>query len=355
VARGLPAAVKTHLQKARESALMAVDVYNRSGTMFRSGGYIVLMCIAWTALFHAIVFRSRNRPYYRAKNGKRYLKVDGDYKAWELKECVSRYFQGRESPVRRNLEFFVGLRNKIEHRSMPELDVRIFGECQALLFNFEELLVEHFGGKYALGESLSLAIQFSQLRDAGQEKAIRELQKPLAASVGEFIEGFRSSLTADQFGDLKYSYRVFLIPRVANNESQSDLAVEFVRYDPNDTKAMERYSRLVTMIKPTLTEAANVGRLKAGEVCKAVEPVVKQVVGSTARFVASWHHVRACYYYKIRPAPGGGDQTNTNAKYCQYDIAHRDYVYTDAWKDFLIAEMRKPGQYVKVCKAPPST
>jgi len=31
------------------------------------------------------------------------------------------------------------LRNKIEHRSMPQLDPSIFGECQAMLLNFDEM------------------------------------------------------------------------------------------------------------------------------------------------------------------------------------------------------------------------
>lgn len=34
--------ISTHLAKARESALLAVETYNRPGTSFRSGGFIVL-------------------------------------------------------------------------------------------------------------------------------------------------------------------------------------------------------------------------------------------------------------------------------------------------------------------------
>lgn len=52
--RGLPYNVKNCLNKARESALLAVETYNKPATSFKSGGYIVLMCIAWTSLFHAI-------------------------------------------------------------------------------------------------------------------------------------------------------------------------------------------------------------------------------------------------------------------------------------------------------------
>ena len=125
----------------------------------------------------------------------------------------------------------VGLRNKIEHRSMPELDHHIFGECQACLFNFEDLLISEFGSKHGMNESLALALQFSNLRTADQSKAIKALQKPLHRSVSNYLEQFRSSLSSDVSQDMRYSYRVFLIPKIANHAQQGDVAVEFVKYD----------------------------------------------------------------------------------------------------------------------------
>ena len=55
--KGLPKVVSSHLEKAKESTVAAVDCYNRCGTKFRSGSYIVLMCIAWTSLLHAVFFK----------------------------------------------------------------------------------------------------------------------------------------------------------------------------------------------------------------------------------------------------------------------------------------------------------
>jgi hypothetical protein len=274
--------------------------------------------------------------------------VDGDYKAWELKECVREYFGAQNSSVRRNLEFFIGLRNRIEHRSIPELDPLIFGECQALLFNYEDVLVFEFGRGYALNESLSMAVQFSRVRHENQLRAISELRSPLKRSVYNYITTFRSTLSTDELNDLQFSYKVFLIPKIANHPGQADVAVEFVRYDPSKPEEMERYERLVAMIKPVVTEAVNVGRLRAIDVCRAVEPVVKKLVGTSAKFVPSHHHVVACYYYRIRPRPSEGNPRRTNPQYCHYDEAHHDYVYTDAWRQFLIEEMRKLGQYERM-------
>jgi hypothetical protein len=216
------------------------------------------MCIAWTALFHAIFLKRRIKPFYRKKTNRRHFDtVDGDRKAWELSTCVDQYWGSNHPAERANLQFFISLRNKIEHRSMPALDINIFGECQALLFNFEELLTKEFGNRYALNESLSLALQFSQARSEQQDKAARTLHRPLAKGITSYIEAFRSSLSTELLQDQHFSYKVFLIPKLSNHERSADLAVEFVKYDPSRPEEMAIYSRLISLIKPSAAAAAS--------------------------------------------------------------------------------------------------
>ena len=82
--KGLPLQVKSCLDKALDSALLAVETYNKPAVKFKSGGYIVLMCIAWTSLLHGIFLRKRLSQYIKEKNG-RYKKVNGEIQYWELK------------------------------------------------------------------------------------------------------------------------------------------------------------------------------------------------------------------------------------------------------------------------------
>jgi len=244
--------VAIHLEKARDSAFLAVETYNRPRTSFRSGGYIVFMCIAWTALLHAVFFKRGIKPFYRKKSNRRHFEMlDGDKKAWELSTCLAEFWKAENPPVRLNLEFFIRLRNKIEHRSMPGLDMSIFGESQALLFNFEDLISSEFGSKYALNESLSLALQFSCHRNEQQEISIRKLHSKLAKDILSYIQEFRSSLSAEQLQDMRFSYKVFLIPKPANHASSADLAVEFVKFDKNDPEEMRRINHAIALIKPT--------------------------------------------------------------------------------------------------------
>jgi hypothetical protein len=53
---------------------------------------------------------------YRESNGRRFARVDGEIKTWELERCLREAFPSDKDPVRANVEFFVKIRNKVEHR-----------------------------------------------------------------------------------------------------------------------------------------------------------------------------------------------------------------------------------------------
>lgn len=199
MSKGLPKIVKDNLEKARSSALAAVDAYNRPGPRFRTAQYLVLIIIAWTAVFHAIFYKKGKRPWYRKPStgtGVRYIKVDGEPKHWDLGECVKQYFSDKPPPERKNLEFIIGLRNKVEHRHLPELDPALYGECQAALSNLEEMLVSEFGQKWAIAEQLAIALQFSRIVPEEKLKATKTLVSSEARSVKEYVEKFRGGLGA---------------------------------------------------------------------------------------------------------------------------------------------------------------
>jgi hypothetical protein len=77
------------------------------------------------------------------------------------------------------------MRNKIEHRSMPELDPSIFGECQAMLLNFDDLLGKEFGDKNRIRQCLSFALQMYPAAENLAEAVKRNRGVRAAA---EFVE-----------------------------------------------------------------------------------------------------------------------------------------------------------------------
>lgn len=339
MAKRLPTEVVANLQKAREAALLAVETYNRPGTAFRSGGYIVFMIIAWTSLFHAIFFKRKIRPYYHKKGSSRYERVDDDYKRWELMECLRQYFKEQNPPARKNLEFFIGLRNKIEHRFLPQIDTDIFGESQAMLMNFEAMLAEAFGEKHSLSASLLFALQFSKTVQTAQQKAMRGAAKQHLQSVRKYVEKFRLALSDDVSVDPTYSFKVFLIPKVGTHAKSSDVAVEFVRYDPSKPEEMKQYERLVAMIKPKQVSVANLGGLTASGV---VRGVAAKLVGK--RFTLNTH-VKCWKHFNTRPSAKGPSPEACDNRYCYYDAVHKDYVYTPAWVNFLVEKLGDSATY----------
>ena len=340
--RGLPRIVKSLLDKAREAALLAVETYNRPGTVFRSRAYIVLMQIAWTSLFLAIFHRQKIKPYYRdTKNPRRFERIDDEPKPWDLSECIRQYWKGSDNAVAQNLRFFIKLRNKIEHRYLPELDIETFGECQALLFNFEEMIEEEFGAKYALNESLAISLQFSRMRQAEKDKSIRQLMRPLADDVTNFIQRFRSALSDDVAGDMDYSYKVFLLPNIGSDRSRDSLAVEFIPYDPNDPEQVEKYGKMTALVKEKHIPVANLDKFKPSNVA---EQVWKTLGLSREEFNVS-HHTKCWRYYNVRPSKGSSNPAQCKTEFCQYDELHEDYAYTKKWVEFLIAELQDNEKY----------
>ena len=341
--RGLSRNVRDHLEKARYATIAAVEAYNKPGPRFRTAHYIVLMIIAWTSLFHAICYQQRRKPWYRKRGtGRaiRYDRVDDEPKHWELSECLKQYYQDHNPPERANLQFLLGLRNKIEHRHLPELDPVLYGECQASLMNFEELLVNAFGPRYALTESLAVSLQFSRSVPDEKTAAVKKLAASHVKGILDYVEKFRGGLPDEVLASSKYSFSVYLIPKVVNRESAADIAVEFIRYDPDNPEEMEGLRKLVAMIREKQIPVLNLDLIKPGQV---VNEVKKHITPFKIH-----HHTRAWKYYKVRPEARSARPKQTKADYCIYDEAHCDYLYTRAWVKFLIRELSDPKKYAKV-------
>lgn len=351
--RGLPNKVKLSLCKARDSALLAVETYNKPAIKFKSGGYVVLMIIAWTSLFHAIFFRNKVKPFYKDPKGRRFVRVDNDYKYWELHRCLSEYFKSDTSnPIRKNLDFFIRLRNKIEHKSLPEIDPNIFGECQALLFNFDKIIEKEFGEKYCIREALSFALQMFPSYEYLENNLV---PKKETKEVFRFIENFRSSVSMDIIESGQFTFKAFLV-QVANHNSADTLPIQFFAYDKLTEEEKGNLKKVVTLIKHKKHETiiSNKDLLRPGRVVKKVQqglgnPKVRKNGKLRDKFVMDTH-TRCWKKYGIRPYRYSNNPENTNKDYCVYDTAHQDYLYRQAWVDFLIRKMKNQEEYESLYK-----
>lgn len=330
---------KSILDSSIDSALLAVEIYNKPRTTFRSEGFITMMIMAWTRLFHAHFNATIGDKYFYKKPNGHYEIIDGEKKAWELSTCIKKYTP-LNNGVKSNLNFFIKLRNKIEHRHIEkrEVDTLIFGECQSLLFNYESLLIELFGSTYSINEALVYSLQFSQIRTQQQEEANRSALSKDLTEIISFVTKYRNTLDNPTYNSQEYSIKLIQIPKISNT-NRADAAIEFVKWDSLSEEDKVAYEKLNVIIKDKTVkvEAANVGRLKPSEVVKKVNE------GLTDKTVNQSLHTTLFKLFKVRPANGADDPFETNTKYCYYDEPHNDYVYQDAWVDFLIHFMQTDG------------
>lgn len=324
--------------KAREAALHALDGYNRPATIFRTESLTVMMVIAWRSLFHAI-FEKRGTSYFYTHDDSSIVTIDGEAKAWDLSKCVSVYFGASNNPIRKNLEFIIGLRNRVEHRYVPAMDPHVAGECQALVLNFDNLLVQEFGEYYALRETLAVPLQTSTLRSVAQVDAMKKFQGKQYDDLKDYIDTFRDSLTDVVYQDPRFSFRVYLIPKIGNRQSSSDLAFEFITYDAENPEDMAAYKKQVALIKERQVPVANAGVFKPSQVAQ----IVSDKIG---RLFKLHQHTLAWKMYQARKS--GENPEGCNIKFCQFDQVHRDYVYTQEWVDFLVSKLSDEQEYQRL-------
>jgi hypothetical protein len=121
---------------------------------------------------------------------------------------------------------------------------------------------------------------------------------------------------------MQYSFRAFLIPKIGNHAKSSDVAIEFVVYDPTKPEEMAQYEKQVALIKERQIQVADQGLFRPKD-------VIEQVRKRTGADFKSSHHTNAWKLYKVRPkarVPQGCD-----VQYCQYSMAFRDFIYTELW------------------------
>ncbi|QLR06245.1 DUF3644 domain-containing protein [Providencia rettgeri] len=320
------------LRKAREFALLAVATYNNPFTDFKTFGFIVNIIIAYTSLFHAI-FAKNGTPYtYLDDDGNPKL-VDGQEKAWELKACCQEYWPGIESAEKANLLFLIGLRNIIEHRGLPAIDLLTFGECQAAINNFENILTEEFGEDNVLMINLALAMQLTRATQQAQIDAIKQFQTENFNVVKKFMDDYKNELSDDVVQSQQYRLRALLVPLVGKNAKQSDLAVEFINVNNLSEDEVEKYESGIAFIK----NVENQFKLKPKKVVSLVEKKEKSFNMAT--------HTKFWKYYEARPIQ---IDKKFKGKYCGYIEGFDGYLYCQEWVRFILSIYKDTEELKKV-------
>ncbi len=135
------------------------------------------MHLAWLYLLHAEFTRDGvDYRYWQPGTSRRLEKRDGEPKRWELARSVRQRWPLHQDAVRANLDFFIGLRNMIEHRftrNQRSLSESVSGHAQALLLNYEEELTTQFGLTASLATRLRFPVFVGSFTTEGRRRSSR--------------------------------------------------------------------------------------------------------------------------------------------------------------------------------------
>jgi len=326
------------VEASRDKASLAVRLYNDPAEVRSFEGFVVHMHLAWLYLLHAQLTRDDvDYRYWRKDNPRLLEKVDGEPKRWELAKCVKERWPDEKDPVRANLEFFIGIRNRVEHRyarQQQALAAVVGGQAQALLLNYEEELVAQFGPAASLATRLRFPVFVGSFTDEG-ERTLRRLRGSLPASLRRFISEYHAKLDPTTSDDPRFELRLRVLQELAPKDLDA-LAVQYTRYDdmtPEQRDAIEALGKKgVVVIRERQHGVVGHGLLKPTQTAKKVEEQIPFKFGM-GLFIKAWQKLQ------VRPEGGAANPALTDERYCTYDSRHNDYGYSEAYVKKLVREL----------------
>jgi hypothetical protein len=325
------------LNAAKRLAVKAMDEYNCSNGHY--GDFIGTMVRAWLYLLQAEFQRDKIDYRYKDQNGDPIL-IDGEPKLWDVLKSAKERFPATNDPVRINLELFIALRNKVEHRYEHALKAAAGGRAHALVINFEHELVAKFGVEHSLADQLRFPLFVESITTPERKDSIKATRALRAAQT--VLAKFDADLDSEVRDDQRYDFRVRLIPMLGP-KSAADAAIDFVKLDEltdDERKVMIEAGRSGAVI----TKLKKVPVSSAG--CMLPKRVVSEVQKRVPFDFNMGLHTRLWKHFKLHPArwvaPDGGD---TMSEFCIPDEPTRQYVYTPAWIDKIVKEIGMPEEF----------
>ena len=333
------------LNEAKRLAVKAMDEYNCSTGHY--GDFIGTMVRAWLYLLQAEFQRDKIDYRYKDQDGNPIL-IDGEPKLWDVLKSAKEHFPATNDPVRINLELFIALRNKVEHRYEHALKAAAGGRAHALVINFEQELVAKFGAEHSLADQLRFPLFVESITAPERKDTIKATRALRAAQT--VLAKFDAGLDSEVLDDQRYDFRVRLVPMLGP-KSEADAAMEFVKLDElteDERKVMieaGRSGRVVTKLKKVPVSAAG---------CMLPKRVVSEVQKRVPFDFNMGQHTRMWKHFKLHPArwvvPDGGE---TVSEFCIPDEPTRQYVYTPAWVDKIVKEIGTPEKFEAFFGTPP--
>jgi hypothetical protein len=300
------------VEASKHEALQAVDLYDRPTRQRSVGSFLLHMHRAWLCLLRARLAR------------------DGveDARKWDLARCVEERWQSHD-PVRKNLELTMRLAETMHHRDEEAVAVAASGYTQALLMNYEEELTSTFGAEHSLGDELRFPVFIATFTPDGVDRMMRA-QGSLPKELAQLLRDAGDPALA---GDQRYEFRLHLVPK-QGPRAEDDVSLTFLREEELSEEQRSALAGLdakgMVIVRERHRPVSNVDKMKPGEAARRIEQSIPW------RFSLYYHFILAWKRLGVRPDGGARFPERTDERYCVYDAAHHDYLYTDEFVDVVV-------------------
>ena len=118
------------IEKSKECFIMAIEFYNKPTIRYRIEGFSMFICNAWELMLKAYLIKrdGKNSIYYK----------DNPSRTISLEVCLRTIFTNENTPIRKNLEKIIELRNISTHFIVEEYEMVYVPLFQACVLNFVE-------------------------------------------------------------------------------------------------------------------------------------------------------------------------------------------------------------------------
>lgn len=318
------------LQASKDEVRLAVDLYNRIGQERQLEAFVVHMSLGWLKLLQAHYEREgKKRDLYILRSGRRQRTSDGDWLMKSLSTLLAERYSD-STPIRRNVEFFLGLRHKIEHRYDRDVATLIAGKTQAFVLNYEKEIVRLFGADEGLAEELRMPIFVSSITEDAVD-AIKHVRNRVPRSVLDYVQDQDAAVDSSVAADNAYDFRLYLIPQTSS-PSDADAAMTFVRLDELDPEQRTKVDAAMTIIREKQIPVSNLDSLLPTQ-------VVKRVQGEAKIKFTITDHTKCWQHFKVRPREDDEHPERTKEQFCCWDSTFKRWVYTEAWVAYLVRKL----------------
>jgi hypothetical protein len=304
---GLDPVRNERLVRAREAMILAVELFNTPRIKFKAGVFSMLANVAWTYLLH---------EYYERRDVNI---IDENGYSLLLSNMIERHDCPLSDACKKNLTAIKMIRDVVEHLTVGPFDKKWTPIFQATCLNFEKYVTILFGKRLTLGHDLDFALQFAKLTT--EEIAVLQAYD-IPPHIAALDAGLKEGLTEEEANDLEYQFKVVY---TLTSASKSQAHFHFVQPDSAEGAEIQN---ILLKFKP----ADELYPLKPMQ-------VVHEVNQKSGRVFTSDKHQKAWKLYKARPRNDAADPSATDRRFSIYHAAHRDYTYSQAWVEFLVAKL----------------